>query len=136
MPTDACFPYLGPLSFFNSHPSYQVSFSFFALRESDRVHSENARLRVTGRSRACVLYRFQILPRVFIAMAGLLAAGFDLAPFRKNVKMYVLPQDHGALARHSILYNFYFVKNFLQTLKRPFFSSAKNDKKVPTLKRL
>ena len=73
MPTDACcFPYLGSLSFFNSHPflspSNRVSFSrlksFGSSRVqfliADRVHFERARSRITGHSRAGALVSFSI----------------------------------------------------------------------------
>ena len=72
------------LSFFNSHPSNRVSFSFH-LRASDRVHSEKpARASMVVHGPA-FLYRFQIpfLRFDLYAMAKIqLAAGFDLASFR------------------------------------------------------
>ena len=116
MPTDACcFPYLGSLSFFNSHPSNpsnRVSFSFFRLK-SFRSSPFFFRARPFARQwsfpggRSCLIVfvsnsstlRFDPMRRwpVFFE----LAAGFDLAPFQKNVtyKSYVLPQDHGALVK-------------------------------------
>ena len=60
------------------------------LRASDRVHSENARPRINGRSRACIFVSFPILQLCVSILLRWpvffeLAAGFDLALFRKNV---------------------------------------------------
>ena len=105
MPTDAFFLYLGSLSFFNSHPLdrvFRVSFSRLKKLRIESIPKTPARASLVVHGPAfCIVSKF--FPRVSInAMAGCrLAAGFDLAPFRKNErrKSYVLPQDHGALAQ-------------------------------------
>ena len=77
------FPYLGSLSFFNSHPSNRVSYSY-TLRASDRVlflPSARPRVNVVVHGRALV-NSFPILLCVSILMRWPvfeLATGFDLA---------------------------------------------------------
>ena len=100
MPTDAFFPYPWFLSLSSIHIPFYILrieslFRFFPFKGyrsslSDRVHSENARPRVNGRSRACALVSYPILQLcVSILMRwpsfSELAAGFDLAPFQKSV---------------------------------------------------
>ena len=90
MPTDAFFLYLGFSLFlqFTSESSLESRVSFSRLKKL-RIESipKTPLPRVTGRPRAGVLYRLQIVPRVSIKCDGgcRLAAGFDLAPFRKKV---------------------------------------------------
>ena len=129
------FPYLGSLSFFNSHPSNRVSFSFFRLKSfRSSPFRKRPPARLCGRSWACVLVSFSILQLcVSILCDGQfleLTAGFDLAPFRKNVsnRLYVLPQDHVPwlskikLPNHSYIFEFDFERprwNMTDKIQRP-----------------
>ena len=95
------------LSFFNSHPSNRVSFSWFHLRAfGSSPFRKRPPARLCGRSRACVLVSFPILQLcVSILMrrwpVSRVGAGIRSCALPKELnrkKSYVLPQDHGVLA--------------------------------------
>ena len=99
------------LSFFNPHPSNRVSFSHLTSLRSSPIRARPfARQWSFAGGRSCFVSKFQI-PRVSILMRWRdffeLAAGFDLAPFRKNVTEVVRssprPRCLGTMGNFGIL---------------------------------
>ena len=102
--------YLSCLSLLSlSQSTSFVSSLFFKSYELQIESFPSASRRVNGRSRACACLVSKFFPLRFDLMRWQvlqLAAGFDLAPFRKNeLKSSILPQDHGVLAISKPLRN-------------------------------
>ena len=88
LPSKSFFLYLVSISLFNSHPSNRVLFLFSSLRAWDPVlfeaHPSARQWSFTGgRFLFCFQFFLQFV-RLFLLKLVELAAGFDLASFRKN----------------------------------------------------